>query len=100
MWRDEIDFFKKFVTSISMEFRKRKNMLIKYDISWDVDTASGYIKTFEAFVHITVRQKTHTFWNEKRACVSYKVEGSASTHNQTLEAWSSQVSHEAEFQKV
>jgi hypothetical protein len=40
-----------------MEFEKWENSFIKYDISRNINPVGRNIKTFEAFIHITITKK-------------------------------------------
>jgi hypothetical protein len=62
--REQENFWAEPSTDIVVQFWKRKYVLIKNYISWNINPAGTCIKTFEAFMHITVSKKHALLWAE------------------------------------
>jgi hypothetical protein len=62
-WK-KVDFGLKFCSRIEMQFRKRKNSLIKSDITGYVNATGGYIKTFKPLVPVIIAKKNTLFRSE------------------------------------
>jgi hypothetical protein len=64
MWKEK-NFFTKTPTSIRMKLSKRENILIKDNITRDIYTPGGHIKTFNTFMTRTITKKNTTFRAER-----------------------------------
>lgn len=74
-----------------MKFGKGKNLLIKDNISWDVNPTSADVNALEAFMHVAVAKEKRIVWSGIEAFYHYMDANWASMHNQKLEAKSSHV---------